>query len=151
MTNKLVIYKKNDKYYFDVVSNLRAKSKFFNEKFEPVEVGYKDKFAHFQFNNWEDFRRIRDYLRVNFGLRMFVLNVKAKDKTYQKFFVELMRTPLYSAMLAEREEVNEVSEDEKANIQVYEISSRHDWKEAEKEFGFESDFVDEIFDKETIN
>lgn len=151
MTNKLVIYKKNDKYYFDVVSNLRATSEFFNEKFEPVKVGYKDKFAHFQFNNWEDFRRIRDYLRVNFGLRMFVLNVKAKDKTYQKFFVELMRTPLYSAMLAEREEVNEVSEDEKANIQVYEISSRYDWKEAEKEFGFESDFVNEIFDKETIN
>lgn len=151
MTNKLVIYKKNDKYYFDIVSNLRAKSKFFNEKFEPIELTYADKFAHFMFNNWEDFRRIRDYLRVNFGLRMFVMNIKAKDKTYQKFFMELMNAPLYHIMLAEREEENEVSEDEQANVQLYEISSRKDWEDAEKEFGFESDFINEIFDKETIN
>lgn len=151
MSRKLVIYKKDDKYYFSVVERLPRKQEFYNSKMEKVVLTSKNKVESYQFNGWEDFKKIRDYLRVNFGLKILVINVKAKDKTYQKLFMELMNNPLYNLMLAEREEENEVSEDEMANIQAYAIENRHDWLEAQKEFGFESDFVDNLFDKEMEN
>lgn len=151
MSRKLVIYKKDDKYYFSVVERLPRKQEFYNSKMEKVVLTSKDKVESHQFNSWEDFKKIRDYLRVNFGLKILVINVKAKDKTYQKLFMELMKNPLYNLMLAEREEENEVSEDEMANIQAYAIENRNDWYEAQKEFGFESDFVDNLFDKQSVN
>lgn len=151
MSRKLVIYKKDDKYYFSVVERLPRKQEFYNSKMEKVVLTSKNKVESHLFNSWEDFKKVRDYLRVNFGLKILVINVKAKDKTYQKLFMELMNNPLYNLMLDEREEENEVSEDEMANIQAYAIENRHDWFEAQKEFGFESDFVDNLFDKETEN
>lgn len=112
---------------------------------EAVKLGYKQKVESYAFNGWEDFKKLKHYLRVNYGLRMFVADIKAADKTYQKFIIELMKNPFYELMLAERPEANEIKEDETGNVRLIELFGFSEWLEAQKEFGFESDFYKNIF------
>lgn len=149
--NKLVIYKKGDKFYWAITTKLTEKHRFLNQEFQPVVLSYKDKFVSFPYHTWEDFRNIRDYLRVNFGLRIFIFDIKEKERTYQNLVMELMKTPCHSITIAEKKEQNDVDEEGKGKTRFYEIFSKKDWYEAEREFGFKSELVDEIFDKEVTD
>ena len=146
----LCIYKRGKKYYFQAVKKITESFTVINEKMEAVKLGYKQKVESFAFNGWEDFKRIKHYLQVNYGLRMFVAEVRSADKTFQKLIIELMKNPFYTMMLAERDEQNEVTEDETGNVRIMELFSMADWNEAQKEFGFVSDFYKNIFTAEEL-
>ena len=146
----LCIYKRGKKYYFQAVKKLTESFTVVNANMEAIKLGYKQKIASFAFNGWEDFKRIKRYLQLNYGLRMFVADIKAADKTYQKFIVELMHNPFYELMLAERAETNDVAEDETGNVRLMELFTIADWNMAQKEFGFMSDFYKNIFTAEEL-
>ena len=139
----LCLYKKGKKYYFNVVKKLTEKFAITNQDMESVVLGYKQKFKSFVFNGWEDFKRIKPELK-NYGLRMYIAEVKAKDKTFYKLIIELMKNPLYQMLLAEKEETNDVA-DENGDIRLIELFDRTDWEYAEKEFNFKSDAVELVF------
>lgn len=146
----LCIYRRGKKYYSQCVKKLTESFTVVNEHMEAVKLGYKQKIASFAFNGWEDFKRIKKYLQVNFGLKIFILQIRAADKTFEKLFIELMKNPFYELILAEKEEKNEVYEEESANCKAYLIENYSDWKAAQKEFEFESDFYKNILTAEEL-
>ena len=146
----LCIYKRGKKYYFQAVKKITESFTVVNENMEAVKLGYKQKVASFAFNGWDDFKKIKQYLRLNFRLRIFVAQVEAADKTFEKVIIELMKNPFYSLVIAEKEEQNEVAEDDTGNVRLYEINDFGDWMAAQKEFEFESDFYKNILTAEEL-
>lgn len=117
---------------------------------EAVKLGYKHKIASYAFNDWDDFKKIKRYLQANFGLRIFVAQIRTADKTFEKLIIELMKNPFYQLVLAEKEDLNEVSDSEFGNVRIYEIFDFADWQQAQKEFEFISDFYKNIFTAEDL-
>lgn len=146
----LCIYKRKNKYYYQTVKKVTESFTVVNENMEAVKLGYKQKIASFAFNGWGDFKRIKHYLQVNYGLRLFVLQIKEANRTFEKLLIELMHNPFYQLVLAEKEEKNEVSEEDTANVKAIEIWGFADWQTAQKEFGFVSDFYKNILTAEEL-
>lgn len=140
----LCLYRKGKKYYFNLSKKLTEKFSVTNQNMDTVILGYKQKFKSFVFNGWDDFKRIKSELK-KYGLRMYVAEVKASDKTFVKLIIELMNNPLYQIVLAEREETNEVSDDETGNVRLIELFKADDWDYAEKEFNFTSEAKKDVF------
>lgn len=143
----LCLYKKGKKYYFNVVKKLTERFSITNQSMDTVILGYKQKFKSFTFNGWDDFKRIKSELK-KYGLRMYIAEVKAVDKTFVKLIIELMNNPLYQIVLAEREEINEVSDDESGNVRLIELFKSEDWDYAESEFNFTSEAKKDVFTDE---
>ncbi|MBO7733106.1 MAG: hypothetical protein J6S67_11150 [Methanobrevibacter sp.] len=142
----LCLYRHGNKHTFLLTPNVRESFKTLNERVESVKWTAKDKFASYPFNSWEDFRNIKEKLQP-YGLRMYVAECKAVDKTYWKLIIELMNNPLYQMVLSEREEKNEIdTTDEMANVRIIELWDKSDWDYMEKEFGIKSDFCVKLFD-----
>ena len=146
----LCIYKRGKKYYFNTVKKLTESFTVINDKMEVVKLGYKQKIASYVFNDWDDFKKIKKYLQANFGLRVFVAQIRTADKTFEKLIIELMKNPFYQLVLAEKEDCNEVTDDEFGNVRIYEIFNFTDWQQAQKEFEFVSDFYKNIFTAEEL-
>lgn len=140
----LIIYKRGSKRYFNLSKKLTDSFTVTNEKMETVKLGYKQKMRSYRFDGWEDFKKIRDELRSLYGLRMFVAEVKLPDKTHIKLVIELMNNPLYSLVLKETEEKNEVPEGD-TGIRLVELFEPSDWNYAKDEFKFESDFINNLW------
>lgn len=140
----LVIYKKGNKLYFNTVKRLMEKFTVTNEKFETVKLGYNNKIRSFKFDGWEDFKRIREELR-KYSLRMYVACVRYPNKREIKLVLELMKNPFYNIMIEECEAVNPDIEEGNMGIKVIELWDESDWKFAEKEFNFSSDFYKNLW------
>lgn len=140
----LVIYKKGNKLYFNTVKRLTEKFTVTNEKFETVKLGYNNKIRSFKFDGWEDFKRIREELR-KYSLRMYVACVRYPNKREIKLVLELMKNPFYNIMIEECEAVNPDIEEGNMGIKVIELWDESDWKFAEKEFNFSSDFYKNLW------
>lgn len=140
----LVIYKKGNKLYFNTVKRLTEKFTVTNEKFETVKLGYNNKIRSFKFDGWEDFKRIREELR-KYSLRMYVACVRYPNKREIKLVLELMKNPFYNIMIEECEAVNPDIEGGNTGIKVIELWDESDWKFAEKEFNFSSDFYKNLW------
>lgn len=140
----LVIYKKGNKLYFNTVKRLMEKFTVTNEKFETVKLGYNNKIRSFKFDGWEDFKRIREELR-KYSLRMYVACVRYPNKREIKLVLELMKNPFYNIMIEECEAVNPDIEEGNPGIKVIELWNESDWKFAEKEFNFSSDFYKNLW------
>ena len=143
----LCLYRHGNKHTFLLTPNVRESFKTLNERVESVKWTAKDRFASYSFNSWDDFKSIKDNLK-QYGLRMYVAECKAVDKTYYKLIIELMNNPLYQLVLHEIPANNpemENNADETAGVRLIELFDKTDWDYMEKEFGIKSDFYVNLF------
>lgn len=140
----LILYKRKNKLYFNYAQKLTDRFTVTNEKFETVKLGYKDKIKSYKFNSWDDFKLIRDELK-QYGLRMYIAEVKLTDKTQIKLVIELMNNPLYVIVLVENEAQNDDIIDGETGIRVVELFDKSDWDYAQEQFCFESDFFTNLW------
>ena len=133
----LVLYKKKNKLYFNTVDKLTEKFTVTNEYFETVNLGYRNKIASYKFNDWNDFKKIKDELK-KYGLRILISKSCEKGSKSINLVIMLMNNPFY-AMTLKKEDYS--GDDE---LKLIEINSIDDWHFAEDEFSFESDFYQNI-------
>lgn len=133
----LVLYKKKNKLYFNTVDKLTEKFTVTNEYFQTVNLGYRNKIASYRFNDWEDFKKIKDELK-KYGLRILISKSCEKGSKSINLVIMLMNNPFY-AMTLKKEDYS--GDDE---LKLVEINSIDDWHFAEDEFSFESDFYQNI-------
>lgn len=133
----LVLYKKKNKLYFNTVDKLTEKFTVTNEYFETVNLGYRNKIASYKFNDWNDFKKIKDELK-KYGLRILISKSCGKGSKSINLVIMLMNNPFY-AMTLKKEDYS--GDDE---LKLIEINSIDDWHFAEDEFSFESDFYQNI-------
>lgn len=133
----LVLYKKKNKLYFNTVDKLTEKFTVTNEYFQTVNLGYRNKIASYRFNDWEDFKKIKDELK-KYGLRILISKSCEKGSKSINLVIMLMNNPFY-AMTLKKEDYS--GDDE---LKLVEINSINDWHFAEDEFSFESDFYQNI-------
>lgn len=133
----LVLYKKKNKLYFNTVDKLTEKFTVTNEYFQTVNLGYRNKIASYRFNDWEDFKKIKDELK-KYGLRILISKSCEKGSKSINLVIMLMNNPFY-AMTLKKEDYS--GDDE---LKLIEINSIDDWHFAEDEFSFESDFYQNI-------
>lgn len=141
----LIVYKKGDNLYSQLADKVTSKYDYLNEKFERVQLNYRHKIASFRMDSLDDLKKNIVEL-AKFKLRIWIAELKFKDKTQITVRMDLLNNAFYGAVLAEREEENEVLEDGKVSTRVIQISSIDDYNEAEKEFKFVSSFGSELFD-----
>lgn len=139
----LVIYKKGKKLYFNTVKKLTERFLITNQNFETVKLGYKNKIASYKFDSWEHFKKVKEELK-KYGLRMYVAEVKSPTNTMIKFVCELMGNAFYNMAVKDTEETNEIPEGDEG-IRIVELWDKTDWDYAQEQFGFESDFWQNIF------
>lgn len=143
----LCIYKKKTKdsykLYFATTNKLTDKIAITNQEFKTVVLGYKNKIQSYKFNELSDLKRIYPELKEKYAGKIYVIENRYKDKTQIKLVVFLLNNPLWEVGIHERDELNEVDEG-KCNTRTIEIESIEDWKLAEKEFDFQSDFIYDI-------
>lgn len=133
----LVLYKKKNKLYFNTVDKLTEKFTVTNEYFQTVNLGYRNKIASYRFNDWEDFKKIKDELK-KYGLRILISKSCEKGSKSINLVIMLMNNPFY-AMTLKKEDYS--GDDE---LKLVEINSIDDWHFSEDEFSFESDFYQNI-------
>lgn len=133
----LVLYKKKNKLYFNTVDKLTEKFTVTNEYFQTVNLGYRNKIASYRFNDWEDFKKIKDELK-KYGLRILISKSCEKGSKSINLVIMLMNNPFY-AMTLKKEDYS--GDDE---LKLVEINSIYDWHFSEDEFSFESDFYQNI-------
>lgn len=133
----LVLYKKKNKLYFNTVDKLTEKFTVTNEYFQTVNIGYRNKIASYRFNDWEDFKKIKDELK-KYGLRILISKSCEKGSKSINLVIMLMNNPFY-AMTLKKEDYS--GDDE---LKLVEINSIDDWHFSEDEFSFESDFYQNI-------
>jgi hypothetical protein len=133
----LVLYKKKNKLYFNTVDKLTEKFTVTNEYFQTVNLGYRNKIASYKFNDWNDFKKIKDELK-KYGLRILISKSCEKGSKSINLVIMLMNNPFY-AMTLKKEDYS--GDDE---LKLIEINSIDDWHFAEDEFSFESDFYQNI-------
>lgn len=133
----LVLYKKKNKLYFNTVNKLTEKFTVTNEYFQTVNLGYRNKIASYKFNDWNDFKKIKDELK-KYGLRILISKSCEKGSKSINLVIMLMNNPFY-AMTLKKEDYS--GDDE---LKLVEINSIDDWHFAEDEFSFESDFYQNI-------
>lgn len=133
----LVLYKKKNKLYFNTVDKLTEKFTVTNEYFQTVNLGYRNKIASYRFNDWEDFKKIKDELK-KYGLRILISKSCEKGSKSINLVIMLMNNPFY-AMTLKKEDYS--GDDE---LKLIEINSIDDWHFTEDEFSFESDFYQNI-------
>ncbi len=133
----LVLYKKKNKLYFNTVDKLTEKFTVTNEYFQTVNLGYRNKIASYKFNDWNDFKKIKDELK-KYGLRILISKSCEKGSKSINLVIMLMNNPFY-AMTLKKEDYS--GDDE---LKLVEINSIDDWHFAEDEFSFESDFYQNI-------
>lgn len=133
----LVLYRKKNKLYFNTVDKLTEKFTVTNEYFQTVNLGYRNKIASYKFNDWNDFKKIKDELK-KYGLRILISKSCEKGSKSINLVIMLMNNPFY-AMTLKKEDYS--GDDE---LKLVEINSIDDWHFAEDEFSFESDFYQNI-------
>ena len=138
----LAIYRKNNKLYFNTVKKLTETFYITNQNFDTVKLGYKNKIESYKFNNWDDFKKIKENLK-KYGLRLYVAEVKSKTNTMIKFVCELMGNAFYNMAVKDTEEENDV--DDNGSVRVVELWDKTDWDYAEEQFNFSDDFWKNIF------
>jgi uncharacterized protein (DUF2164 family) len=138
----LAIYRKNNKLYFNTVKKLTETFYITNQNFDTVKLGYKNKIESYKFNNWDDFKKIKENLK-KYGLRLYVAEVKSKTNTMIKFVCELMGNAFYNMAVKDTEEENDV--DDNGSVRVVELWDKTDWEYAEEQFNFSDDFWKNIF------
>lgn len=143
----LCIYKKKSnnghKLYFATTKKLTDKIAITNQEFKTVILSYKNKIQSYRFNELSDLKRIYPELKEKYAGKIYVIENRYKNLTQIKLVVFLLGNPLWEVGLSEIEETNEV-EEEKCNTRTIEIESIEDWKLAEKEFDFQSDFIYDV-------
>lgn len=143
----LCIYKKKTKdsykLYFAVVKKLTEKVAITNQEFKTVVLGYKNKLQSYVLNDLKDLKRILPELREKYACNMFVLENRYKDKTQIKFVIFLLGNPFWEVAVCNKDEENDVEED-KCSTRTIQIENIKDWKLAESEFDFSSDFIYDI-------
>lgn len=143
----LCVYKKKTKdsykLYFAVVKKLTEKVAITNQEFKTVVLSYKNKLQSYVLNDLKDLKRILPELIEKYACNMFVLENRYKDKTQIKFVIFLLGNPFWEVAVCNKEEENDV-EDEKCSTRTIQIENVDDWKLAEKEFDFSSDFIYDI-------
>lgn len=142
----LIVYKKGDNLYSQLADKLTAKYDYLNEKFERVKLGYKNKIASFCMDSIADLKNNIEEL-AKLKLRIWITELKFKDKTQITVRMDLLNNPFYGALLCEREEQNADVGDDKVSTRIIQVSSLDDYNEAEREFKFVSPFGAELFDK----
>jgi len=141
----LIIYKKGDNLYSQLADKVTAPYNFLNEQFEQVKLGYRHKIASFRMDSLDDLKaHIAELVKLK--LRIWIAELKFKDKTQVTVRMDILNNPFYGAMLSEVEAQNEL-EDEQVSTRIIQISSLEDYNEAEREFCFISSFGPELFDK----
>ncbi len=133
----LVLYRKKNKLYFNTVDKLTEKFTVTNEYFQTVNLGYRNKIASYKFNDWNDFKKIKNELK-KYGLRILISKSCEKGSKSINLVIMLMNNPFY-AMTLKKEDYS--GDDE---LKLVEINSIDDWHFAEDEFSFESDFYQNI-------
>lgn len=141
----LIVYKKGDNLYSQIANKVTDKYDYLNEKFERVRLNYRHKIASFNMDSLDDLKKNIVEL-AKFKLRIWIAELKFKDKTQITVRMDLLNNAFYGAVLAEREEKNEILEDGKVATRIIQISSLDDYIEAEKEFKFVSTFGSDLFD-----
>lgn len=147
MTNRsplyLCIYRKKKKLYFATVRKLSDRIAITNQDFETVVLGNKNKIQSWCFNSLEDLNRIFPELKEKYAGKIYVIENRYKDMTQIKVVVFLLNNPLWEVGIHEKKEENEVEEG-KCSTRTIEINNIDDWRMAEKEFDFQSNFIYDI-------
>lgn len=141
----LCIYKKAEKLYWATVSKLTERIHITNEKMETVQLGYFNIYKHYRLNDFNDLKEILPELRKKFGLSIYILENKYSHMTQIKLIMILLGNPFYQMALEDKNIPNPELEEGKFSVRTIEIKDTHDWISAEVEFGFKSDFVDNLF------
>lgn len=139
----LCIYKKNNKLYFATTRKLTDRIAITNPEFKTVVLGYKNKIQSWTLNGLSDLQRIYPELKEKYAGKIYVIENRYKDKTQIKLVVFLLNNPLWEVGIHERDEANEVDEG-KCSTRTIEIENINDWKLAQQEFDFQSNFIYDI-------
>jgi hypothetical protein len=139
----LCIYKKNNKLYFATTRKLTDRIAITNPEFKTVVLSYKNKLQSWTLNGLSDLQRIYPELKEKYAGKIYVIENRYKDMTQIKVVVFLLNNPLWEVGIHEKKEENEVEEGE-CSTRIIEINDIDDWRLAQREFDFQSNFIYDI-------